>query len=231
MTTQLIVYNLALLNLGERRLASLTEPREPRRVLDDLWPIVSGYCLAQGMWAFALRDSDALAQVAGAAGYEHGYTKPADMIHLQVMADVIQLYPQIDRDFLDLGATIYTHTATLFCRYSSNDVTSGGMNLAVWTDNFTYYVAAALARFACVRVTGSSERYNQLCELEDDLYLTAYQLDSVHMMQGQLPFNAEARNKLGSEALTMGDALLPFAAYRRAMSRRAGPGTGPQAQS
>ena len=34
---RLDVYNGALRRLGSRRLASLTENREPRRVLDDIW--------------------------------------------------------------------------------------------------------------------------------------------------------------------------------------------------
>ena len=55
MTTQLFIYNEALGHLGERQLASLSEPREPRRVLDSYWSDVVGYCLSQGLWKFARR--------------------------------------------------------------------------------------------------------------------------------------------------------------------------------
>ena len=46
MTTQLFIYNEALGHLGERVLASLTEGREPRRVLDSYWSDVVAYALA-----------------------------------------------------------------------------------------------------------------------------------------------------------------------------------------
>ena len=63
MTTQLFIYNEALGHLGERQLASLAEPREPRRVLDSYWSDVVGFCLSQGLWKFAKRtvqiDNDA----------------------------------------------------------------------------------------------------------------------------------------------------------------------------
>src|ERR1700724_1414124 len=55
MTTQLFIYNEALGHLGERQLASLSEPREPRRVLDSYWSDVVGFCLSQGLWKFAKR--------------------------------------------------------------------------------------------------------------------------------------------------------------------------------
>ena len=55
MTTQLFIYNEALGHLGERQLASLSEPREPRRVLDSYWSDVVGFCLSQGLWKFARR--------------------------------------------------------------------------------------------------------------------------------------------------------------------------------
>ena len=37
MITRLQLYNSALLLLGERNLASLSENREPRRLLDHVW--------------------------------------------------------------------------------------------------------------------------------------------------------------------------------------------------
>ena len=45
MTDKLTVYNETLGLLGERKLASLTEQREPRRVLDGFWDQTVAYCL------------------------------------------------------------------------------------------------------------------------------------------------------------------------------------------
>ena len=56
MTDRLSLYNDALLLCGERALTSLSEDREPRRLLDQIWN--SGgvnVCLAEGQWFFAMR--------------------------------------------------------------------------------------------------------------------------------------------------------------------------------
>ena len=55
MATQLDVYNQALLALKESMLASLTEERESRRVLDALWVDVRQKMIEAGFWKFAVR--------------------------------------------------------------------------------------------------------------------------------------------------------------------------------
>ena len=56
MTDKLSIYNGALSILGERRLASLTENREPRYKLDDVWDNNFVRRLLQmGQWQFAQR--------------------------------------------------------------------------------------------------------------------------------------------------------------------------------
>jgi len=56
MATKLGLFNGALLMLGERSLATLTENREPRRLLDIVWD-GGGVrtCLEAGIWNFAVR--------------------------------------------------------------------------------------------------------------------------------------------------------------------------------
>ncbi|HET99682.1 MAG TPA: hypothetical protein ENH89_04810, partial [Aurantimonas coralicida] len=57
-TDQLALYNIALAAVGERSIASLTEGREPRRLLDEIWNRGAGaieYFLEQGYWNFAIR--------------------------------------------------------------------------------------------------------------------------------------------------------------------------------
>jgi hypothetical protein len=55
-TTKLSLYNGALRELGSRKLSSLSENRESRRVLDDIWD--GGFrdeILESGLWTFAVR--------------------------------------------------------------------------------------------------------------------------------------------------------------------------------
>src|ERR1700724_631668 len=78
MTTKLFIYNEALGHLGERQLASLNEPREPKRVLDSYWSDVVGFCLSQGLWKFAKRiilidNSSSLTQQ---FGYTYSFSIP-----------------------------------------------------------------------------------------------------------------------------------------------------------
>jgi hypothetical protein len=219
MADQLTTYNLALVHLGERKLAALTENREPRRVLDDAWTTIPQYCIAQGMWYFGMRTSGALVQVAGDLGYAHGYTKPSDLIHVFSIGDNVGFNPQSISDYLDHGNTIYSNAAQLFMRYLSNDATNGAMNLTNWSPSFTRYVAAALARYTCVRITGNVGLKATIQEEEDSLYLSTFSMDSLGLLRGLLPFNAEARNPSGSDPIQGAANLLPFSGYFGAMAR------------
>jgi hypothetical protein len=56
--SRLSIYNGALRECQERKLASLSEDREPRRVLDDVWNDGDGllrFVLRQKQWRFARR--------------------------------------------------------------------------------------------------------------------------------------------------------------------------------
>lgn len=218
MTTKLEVYNFALLNLGERKLASLTEARHPRYVFDDLWTTVTGYCLAQAMWKFALRATLSLTRTDGYFNFTYSYAKPSDIILPLCLSEFIggeQLY----NDVIDIGGFWYANVATLFARYTSNDATAGGMLLSGWTEGFTAYVAAALARRACLSVTSSKGLYDRVMQMEGEYYLAAASTDAVALTRGPLSFNAEARNRL-AENREMQDAhLLPFAMHPIAVSR------------
>src|SRR6185369_1444544 len=82
-------YNNALLDVGERALASVTEPREPRRLLDIAWD--SGaveWCLEQGQWNFAMRSSklDYSPSVEPPFGYRRAFNKPTDWIRTAAVA-------------------------------------------------------------------------------------------------------------------------------------------------
>jgi hypothetical protein len=97
MTTQLFVYNEALGLLGERRLATSSENREPRRVLDSYWPDVTGYCLGQGLWRFAKRaiqiDNDA--SLTPQWGFNYCFLIPSDRVRTIVISTSPNLDPPL----------------------------------------------------------------------------------------------------------------------------------------
>ena len=88
---KLDIYNGALLRLASRKLASLTEGRESRRVLDQYWgaqnKIVS-YALERGDWNFALRARKLEADTAVEPqwGWTYAYEKPTDFRRLSALS-------------------------------------------------------------------------------------------------------------------------------------------------
>jgi hypothetical protein len=156
-TDKLTLYNLALGHLGERRLASLAEPREPRRVLDDYWDSVVGYCLERKLWNFMLRviSIDASSTVTPAFGYVYAFKIPADRIRTVLVSTQPQLNPPLN-DYKEETGYWYANATPLFVGYSSNDPLYG-MDLGAWTSSFEKYVGLALAVASCTRIRNSDE--------------------------------------------------------------------------
>lgn len=157
MTDKLTLYNLALRHLEERKLASLTENREPRRVLDDFYQQEIAYCLERKFWNFAYRTVmiDASTSIVPGFGYLYAFTIPLDWIRTRKLSAV----PQLDPPLLDVAEETgywYTNIAPIYVQYNSND-TLYGLNLGAWPASFTDYVSKRLARVCCKRITGATE--------------------------------------------------------------------------
>src|SRR3546814_15520749 len=87
--TQLSLYNGALRLCGEAKLANLTEDREPRYVLDDVWDDGAlRHCLQQGLWNFAMRTVEAeySPSVEPSFGFRRAFDKPIDWVRPAAMA-------------------------------------------------------------------------------------------------------------------------------------------------
>ena len=82
MTDKLSIYNAALIILGTRTLATLTDSVESRRVFDVLWPEVRDHCLQQGHWKFAHRTVklDYNPSITPSFGLTRAFTKPDDFV-------------------------------------------------------------------------------------------------------------------------------------------------------
>lgn len=158
MTTQISLYNNALILLGERTLSGLTEAREPRRLLDTVWarPATKD-CLEQGQWNFAMRsvEINSSPSVSPSFGYTYAFDRPTDLVRTcAVCSDEYFEVPLLR--YQTEGAYWFADIDPLYVRYVSNDA-SYGLDLAGWPGNFCRFVEAYLAEAICERVTGDKE--------------------------------------------------------------------------
>lgn len=156
--SRLGIYNDALgTYLGERKLASLTENREPRRACDDVYATVLNECLEDGYWRFARRTVQLTASstVIPAFGYEYAFDIPSDMLDIFMIS--MQPNGGPFNDYVNESGFIRAHIDTLYITYISNDP-AYGLTLELWAPSFARYVAAALAARICLRITQSEAK-------------------------------------------------------------------------
>lgn len=155
MTDKLSLYNGALVVLGERKLADLTENREPRYRLDDVWDNdLIDRVLKMGQWKFAKRtvELQASPSVTPSFGYQYAFDRPSDFIRtIAVCHD----------EYFNMPITRYENEAswwfcdqeTIYVAYVSND-TQWGSDFTLWPPNFTEMVEHYLAMKAGPRIKG-----------------------------------------------------------------------------
>lgn len=167
-TDKLQLYNLALtVYLGERKLASLSENREPRRALDDAWSGGSGngavkYCLEQGHWKFAQR-AVKLAytpSITPAFGHQYAFTKPTDCVKLSKMC-TDEYFKEPNLEYAEEAGFWTSNVQDLYISYVSNDATFGG-DMSLWPESFVQVVALYLAKNIATRVTGADSKTDKL---------------------------------------------------------------------
>lgn len=165
-TSRLLIYNNALRLCGERKLASLTEDREPRRLLDDVWAAGGvDFCLEQGQWNFAMRTSqvDYDTTVEPPFGYNRAFTKPEDWIRTCGLC-TDEFFKQPLLEYVDEPSYWYANLDTIYVRYVSND-DQYGANLGLWPGTFSEFVDAYFASQIIHKLSQDKERW-QLVERE-----------------------------------------------------------------
>lgn len=179
MADKLAVYRNALLFLDERKIASLSDTSESRRALDDAWDNTVDYCLAQGIWNFAVRtvQIDASASVTPAFGFSYAFTKPSDCIRLYQMSSE-ETFTVPFNTFRDEAGYWYADSDPLYARYVSND-TAYGNDVSLWPPIFVEYVACRLAARVAGRITGSDAKVEYLTKLERRLKQDAASKDAM----------------------------------------------------
>lgn len=145
MASKLALYISAGLAVGETRIASLTEDREYRYVLDSVYDDVLAYCLGQGQWNFAMRtvriDSDPA--LTPQFRYSYGFSRPDDWVRTCGLSASETLQPPLE-NYIDEGGTWFANVDPIYVQHVSNDVDFGN-DLSLWPAAYQRYVELELA--------------------------------------------------------------------------------------
>lgn len=174
MADQLSIYNGALLHCGERFLASLTENREPRRLLDRVWSS-NGVkaCLELGQWNFAMRTIriDYDSGIEPSYGYNRAFDKPDDWVLTSaVCSDEFFRAPLLRH--VDEAGYWYSDIDTIYVRYVSNGANYGG-DLNKWPESFREFVEAHFASKIILKLSNSEEELGRVEKLRAKFLKTA----------------------------------------------------------
>ena len=196
--SKLARYNGALGRLSERKLASLTEAREPRRVLDDFWDSVTAYSLARGYWKHAKRTQrmEASANITPAFGPRFAFEKPDDLVRVYLVSGTESMEPGFS--YLDENGVWYADIDTIYVTYISNDP-AFGMDLSRWGAMFCEYVEARLALKAGPRITNNKADLDLLIAEEKRAMNVALGVDAMEGPPAVPPLNSWVRARGGGD--------------------------------
>lgn len=155
-TDKLSIYNGALRLLSERKLVSLSENVETRRVLDSIWDdSFIEAVLAQGQWTWAVRAVKMEADPAAsppAFGYINAFPKPDDYRRTcAISAD--EYFNEPLTAYTDEKRVLYADYNIIYAKYVSSDPAYGG-DLSSWPAEFCKFAHAYMAVEAAPRITG-----------------------------------------------------------------------------
>lgn len=135
---------------------TVTENRESRRALDDVWDRGGvRTCLAEGLWNFAMRSAkwDYSPDITPSFGYKRAFDHPTDWVRWAgVFEDEYQNVPLLR--YVDESGFLYADLDTIYVRWVSDDV-QFGMDLSLWSDHFQRYVELYFAAGVVRRLTNS----------------------------------------------------------------------------
>lgn len=169
-TDRLGLYNGALRECQERKLASLSENREPRRLLDDIWAEGQGLVravLQVGQWRFARRTVELSPEpdIETSFGYQNTFAEPDDFVRTCALCSDPMLHSPLLAYQVENGFW-YADIDPLYVSYVSSDVAYGG-DLTKWPPNFVLYVETHMASLITGRLTGSKADRNDLLKLAE----------------------------------------------------------------
>jgi hypothetical protein len=186
MATKLGLYNGALRILKERRIASLSEDREPKRLLDDVYSdgttegaVIA--CLEMGQWTFATRSVqiDYSPSITPAFGYRYAFDRPTDLVRVcGIWSDDRMTSPLLQ--YRDERHYWYCDLQTIYVAYVSKNA-SYGIDLSLWPESFTSMVEAYLAKEIAPNLTNGDDKIAIAEKKFDEALKEASSRDAMNM--------------------------------------------------
>lgn len=177
--TKLQLYNGALRLCGERKV-TLTEDREPRRLLDDVWDEdVVKTCLEQGQWQFAKRsvEIESSANVSPPFGYSYAFEFPSDYVRTILLAS--DEYFENTLKYAQEGNYLFGDIDPVYLAYVSDDV-AYGRDMSLWPQSFGKFVQAEMAYEIGPRLTGVKVDMEKMERVRNKRLLDAQNKDGVN---------------------------------------------------
>lgn len=206
MTTQLAIYNQALIEIGERALSSVTENIESRRVIDEVYDETIAYCLEAGQWNFAIRTVEAASDtgITPNFGYAEVFAKPSDWVRtVGISADEYNRLALNDSQYKDENAALFTDVTPIYLRYVSNGA-SYGTDLSKWPESFARFVILELAYRICKRIPNSNADKEAIGRDRDRARRFALSKDALNEGSRRPPAGRLVNSRMGSDTLDRG---------------------------
>ena len=201
MTDRLSIYNGALRLLGERRLAGLTEDREPRYLLDDVWDSDGiRRCLEAAEWGFATRqlELNSSPSFAPQFGYQFAFERPDDFVRLVGITATPGGTPF--RQYQDQGGLFFASLDPIYVSYVSDD-NQFGRDFSLWTDHFEDYVEAYFASEIGPTLTASESKIERIEAQMDKAKTEAASIDAMGRPSVRLPRGSWSTARLAGSHL------------------------------
>lgn len=180
MSTQLQHYNAALLILGEIKILNLSEDRNAKNVLDDIWNNnLIDKVLVQGSWNFAI-DTSMFSYETGLEpqfGHRYVFEKPTDFVKTAAISGNSALSPPL-MSYRDEAGFWYADTPSIYVSYVSNHADFGGTP-ENWPEPFNEYVDAYLAFKSCMAITSSKSKTLDAKKLAKEMLMDARGKDAI----------------------------------------------------
>jgi len=198
MPSKLSIYNGALTILGERKLADLTENREPRHKLDTIWDNeFVDRILQYGQWNFAQRtvELEYSPSINPSFGYQYAFDKPTDFIRTLGLCHDEYFTMPITR-YSDESQWIFTDSQIIYLKYVSND-SQWGQDYSLWPPNFTEFAEHYLAYKVAPTIAGMNFNERELERKQKTLLLEAKSTDAMEQPAKFAPRGDWARSRQG----------------------------------
>lgn len=178
--TKLSIYQGAVLACEERKLASLTENRESRRLLDGVWDR-NGLrtCLQLGQWNFATRVAriEYEPSITPEFGYRYAFEKPSDFVRTVAVCQD-EHYRSPLTSYEDKTGYWWADLQPIYVQFVSDGV-QYGLDYSLWPPNFERMVEHYFANQIVGRLTSNRQLRKDVKDAFDYWLLQAKNTDAM----------------------------------------------------